>query len=203
MKRSTSLGKLEATSILTAIGASLCCITPVLALISGGSGLASAFSWLNPFRPYLIGISIAVLLFAWYQMLKPAKAKADCCETEKVPFLKSKTFLVIVTVVSVLLMSFPMFPRLFGKEENKTTTIIPAATPIREVKLQITGMDCEACEHHVNGELAKLNGVLYYQTSSALGTSVIKFDTSKVAVNTIVNAVNSTGYKVIHQSFKN
>lgn len=202
MKRSTSLGKLEATSLLTAIGASLCCITPVLALISGGSGLASALSWLNPCRPYLIGISIAVLIFAWYQTLKPATTKADCCETEKTPFLKSKTFLAIVTVVSVLMMAFPMFPDLFGKDENKTT-IVPTKTPFREIKLQITGMDCEACEHHVNGELAKLNGVLQYQTSSALGTSIIKFDTSKVAVNTIVAAVNATGYKVIHQSYKN
>ena len=202
MSGSKSLGKLEATSLLTAFSASLCCITPVLALISGGSGLASAFSWLNPFRPYLIGISITILIFAWYQLLKPAPAKADCCETEKIPFLKSKTFLAIVTVVSLLLMTFPMYPRLFGKDENKIT-IVPAATPIREVKLQITGMDCEACEHHVNGELAKLNGVLQYQTSSALGTSIIKFDTSKIAVNTIVTAVNSTGYKVIHQSLKN
>jgi len=202
MSGSKSLGKLEATSLLTAFSASLCCITPVLALISGGSGLASAFSWLNPFRPYLIGVSIAVLIFAWYQLLKPAPAKADCCETEKTPFLKSKTFLAIVTVVSIVLMTFPAYPRLFGKEENKIT-IVPAATPVREVKLQITGMDCEACEHHVNGELAKLNGVLQYQTSSALGTSIIKFDTSKIAVNTIVTAVNSTGYKVVHQVYKN
>src|SRR5713226_8453692 len=120
MSGSKSLGKLKATSLLTAIGASLCCITPVLALISGASGFVSAFSWLNPFRPYLIGISIAVLVFAWYQMLKPAKGNADCCETEKIPFLKSKTFLAIVTVFSVLLMSFPLYPNLFGKNENKT-----------------------------------------------------------------------------------
>ncbi|QEM08297.1 mercuric transport protein MerTP [Mucilaginibacter rubeus] len=194
------MGKLEVTSLLTAFSASLCCITPVLALISGGSGFASSLSWLNPFRPYLIAISIAVLLFAWYRQLKPAKA--DCCETEKQSFPKSKTFLAIVTVVSVVLMTFPMYPRLFGKDENKIS-IVPAATPISEVKLQITGMDCEACEHHVNGELAKLNGVLQYQTSSALGTSVIKFDTSKIAVNAIITAVNATGYKVIHQSLKN
>jgi len=37
-------GKLIGTGLLTAIAASLCCITPVLALIAGTSGLASTFS---------------------------------------------------------------------------------------------------------------------------------------------------------------
>ncbi len=55
------------TSMLTALGASLCCITPVLALISGASGVASVFSWIEPFRPYLIGITILVLSFAWFK----------------------------------------------------------------------------------------------------------------------------------------
>ena len=66
-------GKLIGTGLLTAIAASLCCITPVLALIAGTSGLASTFSWLEPFRPYFIGLTILVLAFAWYQKLKPQK----------------------------------------------------------------------------------------------------------------------------------
>ena len=65
--------KLIGTGLLTAIAASLCCITPVLALIAGTSGLASTFSWLEPFRPYFIGLTILVLAFAWYQKLKPQK----------------------------------------------------------------------------------------------------------------------------------
>ena len=47
--------KLIGTGLLTAIAASLCCITPVLTLIAGTSGLASTFYWLEPFRPYFIG----------------------------------------------------------------------------------------------------------------------------------------------------
>jgi len=75
-------GKLIGTGLLTAIAASLCCITPVLALIAGTSGLASTFSWLEPFRPYFIGLTILVLAFAWYQKLKPQK-KIDCnCEAK-------------------------------------------------------------------------------------------------------------------------
>ncbi|MEL0215875.1 MAG: mercuric transporter MerT family protein, partial [Burkholderiaceae bacterium] len=65
--------KLIGAGLLTAFAASLCCITPVLALVAGTSGLASSFSWLEPARPYFIGLTILVLGFAWYQMLKPKK----------------------------------------------------------------------------------------------------------------------------------
>jgi mercuric ion transport protein len=76
--------KLIGTGLLTAITASLCCITPVLALIAGTSGIASTFSWIEPFRPYLIGLTILVLGFAWYQKLKPQK-EIDCeCETDEI-----------------------------------------------------------------------------------------------------------------------
>ena len=86
--------KLIGAGLLTAIAASLCCITPVLALVAGTSGLASTFSWLEPFRPYFIGLTILVLGFAWYQKLKPKK-QIDCnCETEeKQKFIQSKMFL--------------------------------------------------------------------------------------------------------------
>ena len=66
--------KLIGAGLLTAIAASLCCITPVLALVAGTSGLASTFSWLEPYRPYLIGLTILVLGFAWYQKLKDRKS---------------------------------------------------------------------------------------------------------------------------------
>ena len=59
-----SENKLIGAGLLTAITASLCCITPVLALIAGTSGIASTFSWIEPFRPYLIGLTILVLGFA-------------------------------------------------------------------------------------------------------------------------------------------
>lgn len=52
--------------VLSGFAASLCCITPVIALIAGSSSLVSRLSWIEPARPYLVGISIAVLAFAWY-----------------------------------------------------------------------------------------------------------------------------------------
>ena len=79
--------KLAGAGLVTAIAASLCCITPVLALIAGTSGIASTFSWLEPFRPYLIGLTVLVLGFAWYQKLKPQlQEEIECaCEDDDLP----------------------------------------------------------------------------------------------------------------------
>jgi len=112
--------KLIGTGILTAIASSLCCITPVLALISGTSGVASTFSWLEPFRPYLIGFTIIVLGFAWYQKLKPKK-ETDCdCETgEKTSFIQSKLFLGIVTIFAIVMTAFPYYSSVFYPKSEK------------------------------------------------------------------------------------
>ena len=130
--------KLAVTSILTAITASLCCITPVLALIAGTSGVASTFSWIEPFRPYLIGLTILVLLFAWYQKLKPEK-EIDCeCETDKEPkFMQSKTFLGIVTAFAIVMLAFPYYSSmLYPKTEKQIIIVDKSNIKTIEYKIQ-------------------------------------------------------------------
>ena len=107
MSTTKSGSKTWIAGLQTAIATSLCCITPVLALFSGATGIASTFSWLDPYRPYLIGLTVAVLVFAWYQKLKPKNAEIDCaCEVEeKSSFRHSKRFLGIVTVLAILLLA--------------------------------------------------------------------------------------------------
>ena len=71
------------TGIAAAFGASLCCITPVLAVLAGSTGLASSFSWMEPFRPYLIALTVLVLAYAWWDKLKSKKQELECaCESD-------------------------------------------------------------------------------------------------------------------------
>ena len=96
-------------SIFTAASASLCCITPVLAIVAGTSSLATSISWLDPLRPYFIGATFLVLGISWYSVLKPQK-KDDCgCEPEKTSFFKSKGFLSTISILSLLLIAFPSY----------------------------------------------------------------------------------------------
>ena len=183
--------------IFAAIAASLCCITPVLAFLGGASGLVSSFSWIEPYRPYLIVATVLIFAFAWYQKLKPQK-QVDCdCETDnKKSFRQSKLFLVIVTVIAALLLAFPYYAKVFYAKPQQTKVIVVDKNNIQTVQLNISGMDCEGCTAHINSELSKVNGVIEVNTSYKNANAIVKFDNSKISVDSIANTVNTIGYKV-------
>jgi len=191
-----SENKLIGAGLLTAITASLCCITPVLALIAGTSGMASTFSWLEPFRPYLIGLTVLVLGFAWYQKLKPQK-EIDCKrETDEKPkFIQSKTFLGIVTVFAILMLSFPYYSGIFYSNTEKQIIVVDKSD-IKTTEFKISGMTCASCEENVNREVNKLNGIVISKASYETENAIIEFDKTKTNEAEIEKAINSSGYKV-------
>ncbi len=191
--------KFAGTGALTAIAASLCCITPVLALIAGSSGMASVFSWMEPFRPYLIGTTILVLAFAWYQTLKSRtteEIQCDCETDEKPSFWQTKKFLGIVTVFALVMMAFPYYSSVFYPDNKKDVVIVNAADMII-LDLEIEGMTCEACGSHVAHAAQKVDGVIDAFADHKTRKAKVKFDGSKASKETIISSINETGYKVV------
>ena len=134
MKAENNSKAVTGVGVFAALAASLCCITPVLALLAGASGAASAFSWLEPARPYLIGLAIATLAFAWYKELI-TKSTTVCgtdgtCAVKKKSFLASKTFLIIITVVAITLITFPYYANIFYPKTQKQNIIVKEAVLI-------------------------------------------------------------------------
>ena len=206
MKTEKSNNGLIGMGLLTAIASSLCCITPVLALFAGSSGMAASFSWMEPARPYLIGFTVLVLGFAWYMKLKPQKADVDCdCEeNEKTSFWQSKKFLGIVTVFAVLMTAFPYYSGIFFPDTETTDINIVNENDIVEANLIIDGMTCEGCEHSVDYSLANQDGVIEAKSSYDKGIAKVKFDDSKVSLEELVAALErETGYSVVEKTIIN
>ena len=196
--------KFAGAGVLTAIAASLCCITPLLALISGASGVASTFSWMEPLRPYLIGITVLVLAFAWYQKLKPRTAEeiqCACDVEEKPPFMQTKKFLGIVTVFAFLMMAFPYYSSVFYPENQKEMAGVDATKPIT-LDLKIEGMTCESCNLHVAHAAQEIEGVSGAKADFTTGKAEVKFDPSQTTEDEIVQTINATGNKVIDEQLK-
>lgn len=191
--------KLIGVGLLTAISASICCITPVLALLAGTSGLASTFSWLGPFRPYLIGLTILVLGYAWYQKLKPQKQiNCNCDTNDKTPFVQTKIFLGIISVFVGLMLAFPLYAQIFYQNTEKKTTIIDSSN-ITTAEFRINGMTCSGCEEHVNNEVNKLTGIIKTNVSYDNGNATIAFDLTKTDIGEIEKAIVKTGYTVTNK----
>mgnify|MGYP005754556183 CR=1 FL=1 len=183
-------------TLMTALAASMCCITPFLALVAGTSGVAASFSWLEPMRPYLIGLTFLVIGFAWYQKLKPVKKiNCDCETTPKPKFMQSKVFLTIVTLFTAGMLAFPSYAHIFYPQAQGQQVVADKSN-IQTVEIKIKGMTCSGCEGHVNSEVNKLAGILKVETSYAKGNTLVKFDKSKTDIKQIEKAVNATGYKV-------
>ena len=200
MKTQSKSKKLLGASVLSAIAASLCCITPVLALISGASGAASTFSWMEPFRPYLIAITVLVLLFAWYVKLKPkTQEEIDCaCEDDEKPsFWQSKLFLGIVTVFALIMLAFPYYSQIFYPKPNQNIVIV-SSNDVQELNFEIKGMTCGSCEEHVKHAVNELPGIVEVTANYQEGTAMVKYDKNKTDKQTIVDAINETGYTVVN-----
>lgn len=191
---------LASAGVLSAIAASLCCITPVLALISGASGIAASFSWLEPIRPFLIGITGLVLAFAWYQKLKPSTAEAiECaCEEDAKPsFWQTKNFLVIVTVFAGLMLAFPLYAHVFYPSSHDKQLVIVDASDVQTVTFEVKGMTCNGCAAHVENDVNKLPGIITVEASYPEASAKVSFDQSKVKLAQIEAAINGTGYQVV------
>ena len=185
--------------ILSAVAASLCCITPIVALLAGSSSIAANFEWIEPARPYLIMLSVAVLALAWYIKYKPTKmndTNCNCQTTQNSSFVQSSTFLVIVTLFAILSMSFPLYANVFYPKQESRSDISASDDNKKQAKFTIQGMTCEGCEGHVNNELSKVKGVIASKTSYANGSTLVTFDTTKVTIKTIETAISKIGYTV-------
>lgn len=189
---------LSGGGIITALLASLCCITPVLAVLGGLGGIAATFSFLESLRPYLIGLTVIVLGYAFYKAYKPIKnSDIECaCEDQKPKFINSKRFLWIITAASTLLITFPYYSKAIFPS-GKENFVIVQTNDIVKAKLDIEGMSCTSCEESVDYALKSENGVISATSSYKTGVAFVEYDKTKVNPEQLKNAVEEkAGYSV-------
>ncbi|MFU8859697.1 MAG: mercuric transport protein MerTP [Cyclonatronaceae bacterium] len=180
--------------IAAAFIAALCCITPVFAVLAGIGGIAATFSFLEPFRPWLIGLTVLFLGFAWFQQMKPKK-EIDCACEDNPTFFKSKRFLGIVTLAVGLLVAFPYYSHIFI-QDNSPNVVYVSESLIERVSFDVDGMTCSGCEASVKRAVQNVDGVLETDVSYATRSATIAFDKTKTTREALVQAINSTGFRV-------
>ena len=180
--------------VIAAFAASSCCILPLLAAVGGASSsFASSSTWIEPLRPYLMAATLGLFGFAFYRAYRQ-KVADDCDCDVKPPFWQSKGFLWLVFGLSLLLMTFPYYAKVFYPS-SKTDSVETAKTVgFQTITVNIEGMTCTGCEEHVNSEVSKVEGVASSKTSYEAGNSIVQFDPVKTNVEAIFEAINKTGY---------
>lgn len=100
---------------LAAIGASLCCVGPLVLLMLGiGGTWISTLASLEPYRPVFIGITLIFLFLAFRKLyIVPRQcAPEDACALPAT-LRNQRIIFWVVTVVLIALLSFPYYGTVF------------------------------------------------------------------------------------------
>ena len=101
--------------VLAAVGASLCCVVPLVfvSLGVGGAWLAS-LQWFEPYRPYFIAGTVVFLALGFRALyLKPARCQPGAVCADPRVRCRQRTIFWSVTVVLLVLIIVPWFAPLF------------------------------------------------------------------------------------------
>lgn len=184
-----------ATSVLSAFLASACCVGPRLLAFLGLGGAGSLVK-LDPYRPYLLGVT-AVLLGTgfWLSYRKPKHAEdCDVCEVPRV----QKAGRVMLWIAAVLVVAFTAFPSLapmlFRSGASAPVTAATQGTGDAKATLEIEGMTCASCAVAVEAGLAKVDGFKSVEVAVDEGSAKVSYDPSRTTPEALAAAVTKLGY---------
>jgi len=192
--------------VLAAIGASLCCIGPLLfvALGIGAFGAASVF---ESARPYLLGAAVLALAFGFYRTYfrRESCAPGEVCATKPI----NRASRAALWVASVAVLAFALAPYYVGYiaaaiVRSRPPVTVPAVAPtansqsfssLETITVEVEGMDCSSCEMPIKAALERTPGVRAAIVSYERGNARVEYDSNQTDVNQIRSAIDSTGFK--------
>lgn len=193
------------SSIISAFIASICCVGPLIfALLGiGGAGLLVKF---EPYRPYFIVVTFALLGFGFYfAYRRPTLAAAagtaggpECACLAPRASRVGKNMLWIATLLVAGFLGFPhISARLSASGSTEASERAPAekAASTQTVALTVEGMTCASCTVVVRAALMKLDGVKDARVSSSERRALVEYEPAKVTPQRLVDSVNWLGYR--------
>lgn len=188
-----------AAAVLGAVLASACCLLPLAAgfLGLGAVGFAGA---LEPYRPYLLGLTAVFLGVAFYQVYRPrAKQDPECCDVDSPLLAWRKRFLWGISALTVFLAAFPSLQSAVSRNAGAHPATIGSAQ-LPSLVLSVTGMTCAGCEATVADRLKRVPGVAEVRVSYDDGNAVVVFEQGRRPdVQHLLDAMAETGYQAVPQ----
>lgn len=187
MMEKTTLASVGGMS--AAVIASLCCIGPLLVVFLGVGSIA-AFSVFEIYRPYFIGLTVALIGLAFYLTYRKREVKCEdgTCKIESASTW-AKTGVWTVAVLAGLAVGFPYLG--FAPQASVNKAVDSTAVVI----LNIDGMDCKACAAGIEGSLANIKGVRKARVDFESGKATVEYDDMIVKPTVFVDRVNESGFK--------
>lgn len=75
-----------------------------------------------------------------------------------------------------------------------STTVVPDTI---QTVLHVERMTCDHCEMTIEGSVKELPGIVQVKAEHLDSTTLIKYDASQISIETIAQAIEKKGYKVV------
>jgi mercuric ion transport protein len=192
-------GFLLGASVFAAIGASLCCILPILAGVTGAGAIAAGVAF-EKWRPYLLGLTGLLLaggvLFAWRDH-KKACAVGSLCATKPMSRWNYVSLALLAAGV-VALAAFPYYSGAVARMVVRQPSPKPSASsvPLSTVTFQVPDMDCPACAVALSAALDKLPGVADAKLDVPSRQAVVTYDPATQNIAALEKVISGAGFHI-------
>jgi copper chaperone CopZ len=179
--------KAKGLGFLSAFTASVCCIGPLLLILLGLGGLGIG-AILGRYHWYFILGGATLLTIAWKRYFKEEKScKSAHCEMEGKKVTRN-----VLVLASFVVLTFAGLNIYTYARGSLTGSSVISGT---EVSIPVKGMSCFTCEIAVQSAVKKLPGINQIKASAKEGRAIVFYDSAKISLDQIINAINQTGYK--------
>jgi len=183
--------KADKLGVLSALLASVCCVTP-LVLVLVGLGSLGVGAALGRFHWWFLLAASGLLAYGWWVYVK----EQGRCRTANCEMPRNKTTQTVLTAVSVVVAAFVGL-NLYTYAGQRTATVSPPTNKeLASVVLPVEGMTCLTCELTIESSLRRLPGVTSADASVAQQAVAVSYDPAQVTLDGLIATVNKTGYKV-------
>ena len=189
------------SSVAAAIVASLCCILPIVAAVTGLGTIAAGAAFERG-RPYLLGVTgllLAAGFLVAYRNQKRACVPGSLCATRPA----SRWNLIALGSVAVLAGGFAAFPHYSGtvakvvlgsSGSGNDSGYSVSSAALSTVRFRIPDMDCPACAVSLSATLRKLPGVADANLDTDSRRAIVTYDPAAQNVAVLEKAISDAGF---------
>lgn len=192
-------GLLLGASVAAAIGASLCCILPIVAAVTG-AGVLAAGATFERWRPYLLGVTGLLLAGGFllaYRDYRKACVPGSLCATKPM----SRWNFMALGIVALLVIGLAAFPYYSGtvaravvRQDGPGGSMGSAA--LATAAFRIPDMDCAACAVSLSASFRRLDGVADAKVDYDSRRAVVTYDPAKQNFAAFEKLVNDAGFHI-------
>lgn len=179
-------------AVVSAVLASLCCLGPIalaaFGLVSLG-GVDLVTTVFNPYRPYLIGITVALLgagFFVTYRKKDETCQEGTACAVPRVRKVQ-KVGLWVIAGITGLVLAVPYLPW-------ASSASAPATGPTEVAYFTVNGMDCAACASGIAASLTRYDGIADAQIDYEKGEAKVTYTPGTITPEQIAQRITEQGF---------